>query len=127
MPWDINSLKEYVDQRLVDKDALYTNRFVSQEEAVKTAVAAQDKRLEGMNEIKAMAAQQALTYLPISTYNAEHKSVEDRLGKVEQLQASSQAAIVGKMNQLLVAILGAAVTVALTFYFTHSFVPTPTK
>lgn len=134
MPWDFESLKDYFDTRFSDNEKRYGERARAQDEALKVALAAQDRRLEGMNEFRQSINDQNRKFISAETYNAEHKSLDDkvealtdRLAESEKAQVRSQGAIVGKMNQLLVAILVAAISVSLTFVFTHSFIPTPVK
>jgi len=116
MAWDFETFKEYVDQGNSARD-----------EALKVALAAQDRRLEGMNEFRKSLSDLSNRFVTNEMYDSEHKALQAKVDAVATNQANAQVAVIGKMNQLLVAILVAAFTVALTFVWAHATLPTPSK
>jgi uncharacterized membrane protein YdbT with pleckstrin-like domain len=82
-------------QRLTDLDARVTQRFELEEKERSNALAAQDKRLELLNELRTGVMTRA-------EYEAKRKAIEDRLRAVEKLawMAAGAGGIIG-------AILGA--------------------
>ena len=121
MPWDFETFKEYVDQGNLSRD-----------DAIRVALATLDRRLEGMNEFRKSLSDLSNRFVTIDMYDSEHKALEakmeaytERIGEVEQAQARAQGAVIGKMNQLLIAVIVAAVSVSLTFVWAHATLPTP--
>ena len=132
MAWDFESLKYYLDRRFEDNEKRYTDRFEGQEKAVDTALVAQNVRLDGMNEFRKSLSDLSNRFVTTEMYSSEHKALEakmeattERIVEVEQTQARAQGAIIGKMNQLLIAVIVAAISVSLTFVWAHATLPTP--
>jgi muconolactone delta-isomerase len=90
-----DNLRREMTQRLTDLDARVTQRFELEEKERSNALAAQDKRLELLNELRTGVMTRA-------EYEAKHKAIEDRLRAVEKLawMAAGAGGIIG-------AILGA--------------------
>jgi hypothetical protein len=146
---EVVPIRDYIDRRFEGSEKLSETRAHAIEQAVTVAMAALDKRLDGMNEIKAMAAQQAATLLPRGEFAVQFKALEQKLDaehaslekKIETTAAAltqsdkdarnAQGVMVAKMNQVLIAIIAAmfaaTVTVAGTFILAHSLIPTPSK
>ena len=85
-----------------------------------------------MNEFRKSLSDLSNRFVTIDMYDSEHKALEakmeaytERIGEVEQAQARAQGAVIGKMNQLLIAVIVAAVSVSLTFVWAHATLPTP--
>lgn len=66
--WNAWTLKEYVDRR-----------FSDQHDAVQAALAAAEKRLDGMNEFRATLADQGATFARTVEVNLQIKNLESRL------------------------------------------------
>ena len=73
-----DNLRREMTQRLTDLDARVTQRFELEEKERSNALAAQDKRLELLNELRTGVMTRA-------EYEAKHKAIEDRLRAVEKL------------------------------------------
>jgi hypothetical protein len=115
---ELDSFKELMEER----DKRYSQRADSQDKAVATALAtskeailkaetATDKRLEGLNELKGMAQDQAATFARISEVNlrfdAVNKTVEQLSDTIKQKVAATSGMkelwgyIVGAVGVLL--------------------------
>lgn len=68
MAWDVDSLKEYMDARLED-----------QQQAVIVATAANEKRLDAVNEFRAQLNDQALSFLTRNEYAPQHQALAKRI------------------------------------------------
>lgn len=62
---------------LDEVDKRYQQRFVEQEKAILTALAANDRRLDGMNEFRDTLKDQAATFIPRSEYDARENARTD--------------------------------------------------
>jgi len=103
--WTIETLKQHIDQRLVDSDKAVqaalaaadkavasallaadkavASMLLAQKEAVLKAEIATEKRFEGVNEFRATLADQATNLLPRSEYMVGHNSLIERLAQIE--------------------------------------------
>jgi hypothetical protein len=93
----LDALAESVDRRFDSADKLSTSRLAGIEKAVDVATEAMNRRLEGMNEIKAMAAASAATYLPRPEFAVQHQALSE---KMEADHASLDAKIEGGFKAL---------------------------
>jgi hypothetical protein len=111
----VDTLKLLLDER----DRRYEQRFESQKEAVSKATAALERRLEGMNEIRAAMSEQAATFLPRGEYDSAHDSLVARVNDLNDRINRTEGKSSGVTSSLgaLLAIAGvviALVTVAVT-------------
>lgn len=81
-------LKEIGDER----DKRYEQRFRAQEEAVRVATNAHEKRLDGMNEFRETLRDQATTFMPRAEAELQFKSIVDKI----DLLVGSDARRVGR-------------------------------
>jgi len=64
--WTVDTLKDYLEAVIGGNDKLYGERFESQKIAVLKQEAANEKRLDSMNEFRATLKDQQVTLLPRS-------------------------------------------------------------
>lgn len=69
--WTVDTLKDYVEQR-----------FVAQENAVRIANEASEKRFDAVNEFRAQLSDQTRTFLPRTEYDARHETLENRVSEL---------------------------------------------
>ena len=118
--WTVDTLRQYVDQRMVDQEKAMEKAFVAQEKAVASAFEASntaivksemasEKRFESVNEFRQTLSDQAASFLPraeadrVTTSNAEKiQSLADRLNRIEAQDAGSKITM-GKMFAMLAA------------------------
>jgi hypothetical protein len=88
--WTVDTLKEYIMQRMADNQRVVDATFVAQEKAVAAALAATkeavikaetatEKRFESVNEFRAQLADQTSTLMPRQEYTVQHRALEDKL------------------------------------------------
>lgn len=77
--WTVDTSREDLLSRIDCQEKLFDRRFTDQNEAVKTANAANDKRFEGVNEFRAQLSDQVNTFLPRKEYDARHETLENRV------------------------------------------------
>lgn len=82
--WTIETLAVYLSQRIADNDRLYIQRFDSAEHAVMTATVAIEKRLEGLNELRAMASDSQRLSIPRLEQESMNKVFTDKLAAHER-------------------------------------------
>lgn len=96
--WTIATLKEHFDAlRSVDR------------EARDSALASMDKRLDSLNELRGVLADQSKTLLPRPEYLAQHTGLSDRLSALEGAVSTIQATTKGRegiATPLMVALAG---------------------
>lgn len=68
MSWSIESLKEYVDRRFVDRDI-----------AVVVAASNVDRRLTEMNELRRQIESERGLFLTVDSYEQQHSALEDHV------------------------------------------------
>lgn len=102
-PWTVDSLKEYLEGKISDLVVRLDERKQAQDEAIEQRVGetaraliqvearnterAQqwDARLAQLNEIRGQLNDQANTFLTKETYDIAHKSLESKVGTIENL------------------------------------------
>lgn len=95
---DIGSLRELLETRINEMDRRFGERFEAADravevglrvakEAVDKAEAAQDKRMEAMNEFRAQLADQTATFVPRSELDQHFDQIEK---SIDELKQSSQ-------------------------------------
>ena len=102
------TLKEYFESRLTALEDMVKRRFESQERAVSTALAANEKRLDGMNEFRNTLNDQSKTFVTKAEFIGLEALINAKLGAIEKaVQAIqiSDATLAGKASQN--AVLGA--------------------
>lgn len=67
------SWKDYVDMRFSESD-----------KRVADALAANEKRLDGMNEFRQTISDNAAKFITLETYNAHHKALMDKVELLEK-------------------------------------------
>lgn len=86
-------------QLFEERDKRYQERFESQSEAINKAEAAQDRRLDAVNEFRGQLSDQANTFVPREVYEAamiatrvERDLIRERLGFLEgEIRAARRA------------------------------------
>lgn len=89
-PWNVESLKESIDQRFADNQKAVDTALLSQEKAVNAALLAAkeavikaeiltDKRFDAVTETVTQVADQTSDLLPRAEYLANHKALDDKI------------------------------------------------
>ena len=92
------SLRGYLDLKIADLEKYFTEMIISRDKALLVALATMEKRLDGMNHLKAQLDDREKTYIPRLQYEVEHKVLSDR---VDELRLS-RALLEGKASQFSV-------------------------
>lgn len=113
-----DSLHAHLRTLMDERDRRYGERFDASQKAVEKATAALERRLEGMNEIRAAMSEQAATFLPRTEYDTAHDALvtrvtelNDRMNRAEgsregvRLSAGALVAILGVGLSLIVAVV----------------------
>lgn len=77
--WQVDTLKEYVEQRFKDQDKAVQAALLAAKEAVLKAEVASEKRFESVNEFRQQLSDQTNTFIPRLEYNAQHKALEEKV------------------------------------------------
>ncbi len=72
-----------IEMMFKERGSQYDERFRTQQEALKVATDAMNKRLDGMNEFRGALLDQSKQTMPREEYNRAHSAVLDRLNIVE--------------------------------------------
>lgn len=83
--WTVDSLHELLCTKLADKDVRDQQRFEAQQVALRDALAANERRLDGMNEFRAQLADQTATLMPRREAQAIFDAQTARIGVLEDL------------------------------------------
>ena len=118
--WTTDTLKMYVDQRMIDQEKAMEKAFVAQEKAVASAFdasntaivkseLASEKRFESVNEFRQTLSDQAASFLPraeadrVTSSNAEKiQGLTDRLNRMDA-QGEGSKITMGKLTAALAA------------------------
>jgi hypothetical protein len=79
MAWDVETLKEYTDQRFEAQDRAVQAALQAAKEAVDKANIASEKRFESINEFRGQLSDQQATFLTRNEYGAQHDAMAQRL------------------------------------------------
>ena len=109
------SLREYILMLMQERDARYEQRFVAQEKASQSALAAAreavlkaetatEKRFEGVNEFRKTLSDQTNTFMPRAEYTVQHVALNEKVDAIAaQLTKrieDNQKAIAESINSL---------------------------
>lgn len=101
--WTVDTLKEHLDDKITGNDQRYEQRFKLSEDAVRAALLAQqdatriaglisEKRMDGLNELRSMAEDQATVYaehakmyIPRGEAMAEVRNLQQNLDSHEKV------------------------------------------
>ena len=94
--WNVESLKESVDQRFADNQKAVETALIGQEKAVSAALSAAkeavvksdlltDKRFDSVNETIAKVTGQTLDLMPRAEYVANHKALDDKIDVINSV------------------------------------------
>ena len=75
-------------QEIKALDRLVTEQFRAHDEANIVALAAMDRRLNGMNELRGAMEEQGRLMLARSSYEVSHNALIDRITKLENQQSN---------------------------------------
>ena len=89
------SQRDYFDRILVERDKKFDERFEFQKDAVASALASMDKRLDGMNEFRASLQDQTRNQVSKS----EFQSFKDATDKDIRMLRESKAELDGMASQ----------------------------
>jgi hypothetical protein len=99
--WSLSAYIAHNEAMRVEAEKRYEERFVSQDDAVKTALisakeatakfeAANEKRFEGVNEFRATLSDQAATFISRTEVDQQVKALDDKIdlvtGRMDRLE-----------------------------------------
>jgi preprotein translocase subunit SecF len=121
--WTIESLREHFEALLAANDLRQQQRFDAQQQALRDALAANEKRLDGMNEIRGQLDSQARTFMPRPEADQRFGAMEQRIGKIEAMQTRVVGRGEGKSasTTALLAVVGLLIAVigVIVAFFRH--------
>jgi hypothetical protein len=84
------TLKIYTDEQIkaLRREVIILNAGVKA--AAEVALAANDRRLDAMNEFRGMLADQSRNMVPRTEYSVQHKALEDRINEIYKRQMDIQ-------------------------------------
>jgi len=88
---ECEALRRIMDER----DRLYMDKFAAEEKARQIALAAQDKRLEGMNEFRSAIQDQGATFLPRIEFDARYQALLERIEHLSSRQDKTEGRFAG--------------------------------
>src|SRR6476469_4903990 len=80
--WTVDTLHLYLQRQIDDLRALLDERAVSSEKATTTAMAAAEKRLEGVNEFRAQLTDQAATFVTHTEIDTKIAAMAERIAEL---------------------------------------------
>ena len=80
--WTIETLKEYFEALIRDRDERYRERFDAQERAITKSELASDRRFDGVNEFRESLSDQQRQFLPRPEYERAHVDVVERVNQL---------------------------------------------
>ena len=95
MSWTIETLKEHQAALFVEYEKRIEQRFADSHTALRTALEAADKRLDGMNEFRASLDDARRLQMPRSEIETQLKAVADRVDKLEATLTGSAGQQIG--------------------------------
>src|SRR5690349_17036591 len=107
-PWTIESLRVHFESLLAADVLRQQQRFDAQERAVRDALAANEKRLDSVNEFRGQLKDQASTLFPRAEADARFHAMEQRLVRAESMQVRVAGRDEGKSANaaMLLAVVG---------------------
>ena len=108
--WTVDTLHIHMDVQLADLRRHLDERFTAQQDMVRTALTANDKRFESVNEFRAQLNDQVGTFITRTEYSATIKGIDD---KVDLLQARVDDA--GGMQRATARLVTIGLTLATIF------------
>lgn len=101
--WTVNTLKEHFTALFHSYDAQYEERFNSQQDAIRKAESAIDRRLEGVNEFRQTLSDQQGTYIPRLEALALIKSIEEKIEVQRVLHDKSADSTIQSLSDIRLA------------------------
>lgn len=90
------SLRDYFERRFEDHAQLHTAQQEADQRALEAAQAVIERRLQGLNELRAEVLQDRLQFLPVATYDAKHEAT---LARIDELTKDLAAVKEEQSNQ----------------------------
>lgn len=81
--WTVDTLRSHFERVLAERDLRYQSQRADDKEAVKTALAANDRRLDGMNEFRKSLSDLESTLMPRSESTTRWESVSERVNELK--------------------------------------------
>ena len=94
--WTINTLREHFETLIKLNDERYNERFAYQENALKKAETASEKRFDGVNEFRAILTDQQKTFITRNEWGSQHHALEDKINALENRATLSEGKGEGK-------------------------------
>lgn len=128
--WTIDTLREYMDARLADKDLRDQQRFDGQSTAIKDALLAAEKavtkaetanerRFEGVNEFRQTLSDQAATFISRGEFDAQLKALADRVREIATRVDKTEGRSSGFASGYGYLVAAAAVIIAIVSWITR--------
>lgn len=80
--WTVDTSREDLLRVIADQQKYFERRLLDQQNAVKIANEASEKRFESVNEFRGQLNDQVRTFLPRAEYDARHETLENRVSEL---------------------------------------------
>lgn len=80
--WTVDTSREDLLRVIADQEKYFERRLLDQQNAVKIANQASEKRFESVNEFRGQLNDQVRTFLPRAEYDARHETLENRVSEL---------------------------------------------
>lgn len=116
--WTVSTVKEYFDALMLANTKAVEAALASADRAVNKADEANNKRLDGLNELRAMATDQTKNFLPRTEYQAQHDGLMSQLDdlKTRVTKAEGRSGLSTPLLSVAAALAGALVTYVLAHH-----------
>lgn len=120
--WNVESLKEYIEQRFSDSDKAVQAALLAAKEAAAKAETASEKRFDSVNEFRGQLSNQASTLMSRTEYLTNHKALEDKISdltdRLNRSEGNSQGSQI-TMSKVYAAIGAAVAVLSMIVLFTN--------
>lgn len=122
MPWDVDTLKTYLDTRFNDQDKMVQAAVVAIKEAVDKANQANEKRFESVNEFRASLSDQTSSFITRTEYNGAHSALEKRISDLTDrvnIMTGKNTGLANGWGILVALVATVAAGIAIVYYIGH--------
>jgi hypothetical protein len=109
--WTVNTLRQYITDRMDERDRRYSERFEAQERAVSAALAsakeavvkaenATERRLEGLNELSQMNTDMADQFMPKAEAEIRLASIGKEIGMLRSFSDVGVGRLAGREHTI---------------------------
>jgi chromosome segregation ATPase len=94
--WNSDSLKEYFDAQFKELEKRLDNRFDTAERTTESTRQAMEKRLDNLNELRAMVTDRDATFVTKEVLDTRMTAMDERIGSLAETRAEQK----GKDKQI---------------------------